>query len=269
MSTDRDTTRIVRSWLEEGATALPDRVLDTVLDQIPATQQRRSWWPPRRLPNMNSYTRIGLGAAAAVAVVLAGIGLLGTRSDVGPATSPTPSSASSVSPSSGAPSNPLVGTWLAPELTCAQQVATIEDAGYTADQMAEAEADLVAQGYAKDGDGFFDCESQPSGARTTNRYSLDFDGLPLAAKVLPVRIYDDGALNSPNSYGLIGDSTLEFGGRAGGAWEWCITLRYTIDGDLLTLDRIDPSCTGTAEAPLSDQIVLTAILESASFTRQP
>jgi hypothetical protein len=31
MSTDRDTTRIVRSWLEEGVAALPDRVLDTVL----------------------------------------------------------------------------------------------------------------------------------------------------------------------------------------------------------------------------------------------
>ena len=42
MSTDRDTTRIVRSWLEEGATALPDRVLDAVLDQVPATSQRRA-----------------------------------------------------------------------------------------------------------------------------------------------------------------------------------------------------------------------------------
>ena len=50
MSTDRDTTRIVRSWLEEGVTALPDRVLDTVLDQVPATPQRRSWWPARRFP---------------------------------------------------------------------------------------------------------------------------------------------------------------------------------------------------------------------------
>jgi hypothetical protein len=37
MSSDRDVTRTVRSWLEDGATALPDRVLDAVLDQIPAT----------------------------------------------------------------------------------------------------------------------------------------------------------------------------------------------------------------------------------------
>ena len=50
MSTDRDTTRIVRSWLEEGVTALPDRVLDAVLDQVPATSQRRSWWPAWRFP---------------------------------------------------------------------------------------------------------------------------------------------------------------------------------------------------------------------------
>ena len=42
MSTDRDVTRIVRSWLEEGVTALPDRVLDDVLDQLPATPQRRA-----------------------------------------------------------------------------------------------------------------------------------------------------------------------------------------------------------------------------------
>ena len=45
MSTDRDVTRIVRSWLEEGATALPDRVLDAVLDQVPSTSQRRPRWP--------------------------------------------------------------------------------------------------------------------------------------------------------------------------------------------------------------------------------
>ncbi|MDP9244616.1 MAG: hypothetical protein M3O77_06005 [Chloroflexota bacterium] len=266
MSTDRDTTRIVRSWLEEGVTALPDRVLDTVLDQVPATPQRRPTWSPRRFAPMNRLFLTASAAAAVLVVVIIGYNLLPRTGGVGtqPTVAPSPSS-SPTSP--GSASNPLVGTWLAREVTCAEQVATIGAAGYTAEQVAQAGADLVAQGYGQDG--FFDCSNQASGARTTSRYSIVFDGLPLAAKILSVRIYDYGALNSPNSYGLIGDSTFEFGGRAGGAWEWCLTFRYTIDGDVLTLDRIDPSCTGTGDAPLLDQIALTAILETASFTRQP
>jgi hypothetical protein len=68
MSTDRETTRIVRSWLEEGATALPDRVLDAVLDQLPATPQRRSRWPTWRSNRMNTYAKL-LAAAAAILVV--------------------------------------------------------------------------------------------------------------------------------------------------------------------------------------------------------
>lgn len=216
---------------------------------------------------MNSYTRIGLGVAAAVAVVLAGIALLGKPTAVGPATSPTPSSATFVSPSPGTSSNPLVGTWLAPEVTCAQQVATIEAAGYTADQMAQAGADLAAQGYSVDG--FFDCSGQASGARTTNRYSIVFDGLPEAATILSARVYDYNELASPHSYRLAGDSTFELGGLKGSAWEYCLTFRYAIDADQLTIVRIDPSCTGTADAPLLDQIALTAILETSSFTRQP
>ena len=50
MSTDRDVERIVRSWMDEGVTALPDRVLDAVLDQLPATPQRRAGWLARRFP---------------------------------------------------------------------------------------------------------------------------------------------------------------------------------------------------------------------------
>ena len=56
MSTDREVTRIVRSWLEEGATALPDRVLDAVLDQVPATRQRRARWPAWRFRDMNNVS---------------------------------------------------------------------------------------------------------------------------------------------------------------------------------------------------------------------
>jgi len=73
MSSDRETTRIVRSWLEEGVTALPDRVLDGVLDQVPATRQRRSpWWPARRLPIMNKTMRIALSAAVVAVALLLG-----------------------------------------------------------------------------------------------------------------------------------------------------------------------------------------------------
>jgi hypothetical protein len=252
MSTERDVTRIVRSWLEEGVTALPDRVLDTVLDQVPATHQRRPSRLARRTPTMNNYARLGLVAAAALAVAIGGIALLGRPSNVGPSTPPTPSPIPSVSSTRAAAINPLVGTWLAPEVTCAQQIAAIEAAGYTAEQVTQAS--------------FGDPTCANGG---TNRYSIVFDGLPLTAKTLSVRIHDYGALSSSNSYGLIGDSTFEFGGRAGGAWEWCLTFRYTIDGDVLTLDRIAPSCTGTGDAPLLDQIALTAILETASFTRQP
>jgi hypothetical protein len=98
MSTDRDTTRIIRAWLDEGATALPDRVLDAVLDQIPTTPQRRAtWWPARRFPGMNSALRTGLAAAAIVIAAVLGITLLGRGAGIGgpgPATAPPSRSAS-------------------------------------------------------------------------------------------------------------------------------------------------------------------------------
>ena len=78
MSTERETTRIVRSWLDKGVTTLPDRVLDAVLDQLPATHQRRAtWWPARRFPFMNNTTvRFGIAAAAVIVLALLGLRFL-------------------------------------------------------------------------------------------------------------------------------------------------------------------------------------------------
>jgi hypothetical protein len=100
VSTDREVTRIVRSWLEEGATALPDRVLDAVLDQIPSTRQRRAWWPARRLPQMNTSIRIAMAAAVVVILALIGVNLVprtggtggfgGSPSTPGPTATPAP-----------------------------------------------------------------------------------------------------------------------------------------------------------------------------------
>ena len=70
MSADRETTRIVRSWLDEGVTKLPDRVLDAVLDQVPATPQRRSGWSAWRSHPMNTYAKLLAGAAAVLVLAV-------------------------------------------------------------------------------------------------------------------------------------------------------------------------------------------------------
>ena len=103
MSTDRDVTRIVRSWLEEGATALPDRVLDAVLDQVPATSQRRHLWPARRLNEMNNALKVAIVAAAVVVIAVVGFNLVPRRAGIGgpgpsPSASPTQTPAPTPSP---------------------------------------------------------------------------------------------------------------------------------------------------------------------------
>ena len=93
MSTDRDMKRVVRSWMQEGVTKLPDRVLDGVLDQLPTTQQRRAtWWPARRLPLMNNRLGLSVAAVTIVAVAALGYGLMqaGTTGQ-GPSPAPSPS----------------------------------------------------------------------------------------------------------------------------------------------------------------------------------
>jgi hypothetical protein len=99
MSADRDVTRIVRSWLEEGVTALPDRVLDGVLDQLPSTPQRRSWWPVRRFRDMNTVARLAIAAAAVVAVAVVGINLLPSGGVGVQRPNPTPAPTATPSPS--------------------------------------------------------------------------------------------------------------------------------------------------------------------------
>jgi hypothetical protein len=91
--TERDATRIVRSWLEEGADALPDRVLDAVEGQLPGTPQRRAGWLARmfRVPNGN-LVRFGFAAVAVIAATIVGMTLFpGTVG--GPRTTPTPTTA--------------------------------------------------------------------------------------------------------------------------------------------------------------------------------
>jgi hypothetical protein len=114
MDTDRDTTRIVRSWLAEGRTALPDHILDAVLDQVAATPQRRPARLARRLRTMGVPVRIATAAAAILVAAVLGISLLsgafGGVGGPGPAAaSPSPSPTIAATPAAVDPC--LVGTW--------------------------------------------------------------------------------------------------------------------------------------------------------------
>ncbi len=103
MSTERDTTRIVRSWLRTDEHESADRVLDNVFALLDATPQRRSRWPARRIADMNMYAKIAIGAVAVLVVAVIGINLLPAGGGVGrgpaPTPTPVPSSAPSPSPS--------------------------------------------------------------------------------------------------------------------------------------------------------------------------
>jgi hypothetical protein len=108
MTTERETLHAIGLWLEEGRTRLPDRVLDAVLDQLPATPQRRPSRPSRRIPHMSALAKFEI-AAAAVLVAIVGLFVLrgSGASEVGNAppaavVSPSPSKV----PSTGLPVAP-------------------------------------------------------------------------------------------------------------------------------------------------------------------
>jgi hypothetical protein len=93
VSSDHDVTRIVRSWMAEGVTTVPDRVLNAVISQLPTTRQRRPWGPARMFKYMSFATRIALAAVIMVGLTLAGLQLMQLGINVGrpaPRVTPTP-----------------------------------------------------------------------------------------------------------------------------------------------------------------------------------
>jgi hypothetical protein len=95
MRTERDTARIVRSWLSVEEHESADRVLDLVLDRLDTTPQRRlSRWTARSLFGINRMVATGIAAGLVAIAAIWGIGLLapGGPGFGGPAldSSPTP-----------------------------------------------------------------------------------------------------------------------------------------------------------------------------------
>ena len=111
MKSERDATRIVRSWLEAGSNGIPDRVLDAVLSELPSTPQRRSRWSPWRSQTMSAFIKIGAVAAVVLLAVVVGTRFLPGEASVGvPAgtSSPAPSATAGLRGPTGSPS-PITG----------------------------------------------------------------------------------------------------------------------------------------------------------------
>lgn len=100
MTNARDPEALLAAYLAEGMEVLPDRVADAVLDEAHRTRQRIVIGP-WRTPLMNSAFKVAMGAAAVVAVTVAGVNLLPRESGPGgpPQASPTPVITESPSPS--------------------------------------------------------------------------------------------------------------------------------------------------------------------------
>ena len=101
MTTDQEMERIVRSWLEPGLTTLTDDVLDPVLDQLPATPQRRPIWSLRRFHHVGTFAKFSLAAAALVVVAVIGFNLASRSGQPIVGNSPTSTPPSSAEPSTG------------------------------------------------------------------------------------------------------------------------------------------------------------------------
>ena len=114
MTAERDTNRIVRSWLREDEHDSADRVLMTVLARLDTTPQRRPMWPPRRSTLMSNPVRIALAAAAVIVVAVVGLRFLPNQG-LGPGTpttAPTPSATPTAAQTS--PPNPPVSGAIEP-----------------------------------------------------------------------------------------------------------------------------------------------------------
>jgi len=106
MTRTPDTERLIRAYLDEGLNELPDRVYEVVRSDIDRTRQRVVIGP-WRTPDMNTFAKLAMAAAAVVVVALVGYNLLPGRGGVGGApASPSPSISASPAPSASFAARP-------------------------------------------------------------------------------------------------------------------------------------------------------------------
>lgn len=73
MNRQRDIDRVLDAWFVDGASGIPDRLFDAVLEEVGRMPQRRRPWSNLRVQPMSLQARVA--AAAAVIVLIGGAGL--------------------------------------------------------------------------------------------------------------------------------------------------------------------------------------------------
>ena len=109
MSATRDPDRLFQAFLDEGPEVLPDRVLEAVADDIHGERQR-TVFGPWRFPTMRNL----MAAAAVLAIVVAGGGILWANSNSLAGTTPSPTTPSPTTPSPN-PTDPPPSGMLLPD----------------------------------------------------------------------------------------------------------------------------------------------------------
>ena len=124
----------------------------------------------------------------------------------------------------------LVGTWTASGVTCAQQEAAMQRAGFTAEELAADWPERCAY----------------------TEFALAFEDGRL-------QLYIQGERDFNDEYEVVDDHSFLLGGEGG------IPFEYAVDGDQLTIDFVGAG----VDLPLGELIALTMIFESAPFVRTP
>ncbi len=99
MTRERDIERVLEAWLADGASEMPDRLFDAVIDRIDHIHQRRRLARFRRSNRaLGSRSGIALAIAAAVVLAVVGFAVLGRLSSSSVASPPSPSASPAMSP---------------------------------------------------------------------------------------------------------------------------------------------------------------------------
>jgi hypothetical protein len=96
MNGRRDPDLLIAAWLQgEAPDRAPERLLTASRDRVRSTNQRRTWWPARRIPQMNGAFKLAIAAVAVAVVAVIGVNLLPRQGGIGgpsPSTTAVPSS---------------------------------------------------------------------------------------------------------------------------------------------------------------------------------